>query len=202
MRSLAPIPLLVACLGLPLQGQDASERSGAWVAGGIGGAGVAVRMNGDLYGYSPAHTVPSFSVGAGLEVERGVRVGLEGFSWFHFTDRQTVESVLIVGLGARLAPDRASGLFVRASGGIGLYTLEWEDSWLSEWTDDSCGCDAALDRDAGLAWSVGVGFTQPVGRHLRLGPTVDLYYMHVGGPTGYRQRIVNIGLTFTYARND
>jgi hypothetical protein len=63
---------------------------------------------------------------------------------------------------------------------------------------DDCGCDGAIVSDYGFAWLVGAGFEAPVRRGLWIGPTVEMLRMNVTGPGGYRERVINVGISITF----
>jgi hypothetical protein len=211
MRSFALTVLVlgIACSSLEAQGEspglrevvegeDTRRSSPLYVAFGFGAAGVGVASNASPLIYSPTQTVPTISAAVGGLVAPSLGLELDLFGWFNFTHNGTVETVTTLMAGGRLHPFPRSGLYLRAGAGIGAYVLEWEDSWWQNWFDDGCGCDAAIDTDVGLAWSVGAGYAAPIGGGFRLGPSIELIRMHVAGPSGYRQRIVNVGLTLTF----
>ncbi len=214
MRPLALMVLVLGIAGPPLAAQednpglrevrhdDGPRRSSPWYASfGLGAAGVGVASNTSPLTYSPTQTVPTISAAVGGLVAPSLGLELDLFGWFNFTQNGTVETVTTFMAGGRLHPFPGTGLYVRAGAGIGAYVLEWEDSWWQNWFDDGCGCDAAINTDVGLAWSVGAGYEAPIGGGFRLGPSVELIRMHVAGPYGYRQRIVNFGLTLTFDDN-
>lgn len=178
--------------------EDTRHSSPFYASFGLGAAGVGVASNSSPLLYSPTQTVPTISAAVGGLVAPALGLELDLFGWFNFTHNGTVETVTTLMAGGRLLPFPGSGLYLRAGAGIGAYVLEWEDSWWQSWFDDGCGCDAAIDTDVGLAWSVGAGYEAPIGGGFRLGPSIELIRMHVAGPSGYRQRIVNFGLTLTF----
>lgn len=211
MRPLALTFLILAIAGSSLEAQgehpglrevvedeDTHRSSPFYASFGLGAAGVGVASNTSPLTYSPTQTVPTISAAVGGLVAPSLGLELDLFGWFNFTHNGTVETVTTLMAGGRLHPFPGTGLYVRAGAGIGAYVLEWEDSWWQNWFDDGCGCDAAIDTDVGLAWSVGAGYEAPIGGGFRLGPSIELIRMHVAGPFGYRQRIVNVGLTLTF----
>lgn len=168
----------------------------------LGAAALSIRPHGGL-SYAPSHTVPTASFGVGAQVSPEFSVGLETMGWINFTGNQTVETTGLLLLGGRLTPAPSSGLYLRAGGGVGAYQLQWEDSWWNDLFDDGyCDCDVPLAFDVGLAWNVGAGILVPVGAHTTIGPAVDLYFLDVGGPGGYRQRVLTLGLTVQYSGHD
>jgi len=203
------LPLLVLALGTgvpALMAQDDNPglrevNEGLYVSFGLGAAAVGVAPNGVPVPYSPSHTVPTLSAALGGRVAPQLGLELDLFGWFNFTGDGTVETVSTLMVGGRFHPIPGSGLYLRAGAGFGAYVLQWEDSWWQNFLDDGCGCDPAIATDIGLAWSAGAGFEAPVGGGFRLGPSVELIRMNVSGPNGYRQRIVNIGLTITFDDN-
>lgn len=211
MRTLT---LLVLALGTgltPLAAQDEnpwlrevdeeeeSPETGPYYASlGLGAASLGVATNAAPLFYSPNRTVPALSLALGGMVAPPLGLELDLFGWFNFTGNGTVESVTTLMFGGRLRPIPGSRLYLRAGAGIGAYILQWEDSWWDSWLGDDCDCDAAINTDIGLAWSVAAGYEAHVGRGLWLGPSVELIRMNVAGPNGYRQRMVNIGLTLTF----
>lgn len=208
-----PLPLLVLVLGTsftPLLAQDENpwlreveeaeprRSSPYYVSVGVGAAAIGVASNNAPQFYSPNRTVPALAAAVGGLVAPPLGVELDFFGWFNFIGNGTVETVTTFMVGGRLHPIPGSGLYLRAGAGFGAYMLEWEDSWWQGWFDDGCDCDAAIETDIGLAWSVGAGYEARIGRGFWLGPSVELIRMNVSGPGGYRQRMVNIGLTLTF----
>ena len=61
----------------------------------------------------------------------------------------------------------------------------------------SCDCSSVLVENYGPAYALGAGFEVPVGRRLWLGPMVEMVRFDVGGPDGYRERVLNFGLSLT-----
>jgi hypothetical protein len=89
----------------------------------------------------------------------------------------------------RVYPIRTSGLFLKSGFGVGRYGQDLLDD---------CGCDGSLVSDYGFAWVVGAGFEAPVSRGLWVGPTIEMVRMNVSGPDGYRERVINVGISLTY----
>lgn len=183
------------------EGEESRRSSPFYASFGLGAASVGVATNTAPLLYTPGRTVPALSLAVGGMVAPPLGLELDLFGWFNFTGDGTVESVTTFMLGGRLRPIPGSGLYLRAGAGFGAYLLEWEDNWWQGWLGDECGCDAPLNADIGLAWSVGAGYEARVGQGFRIGPSVELIRMNVAGPDGYRQRIVNIGLTLTFDGN-
>jgi len=169
------------------------RRGRYWASFGLGAGGEAIAALGAPAPYSPSRVRPTLSLGAGGTVGQQLRLGLEGFAWFNLLGDGNLETVTAVTLAARFYPVASSGLYLRAAGGFGRYGQDLND--------DYCGCSSTLVSDYGPAWIVGAGYELPVGRGLWLGPNVELVRMNVDGPGGYRERIVNFGLTLTYDGN-
>lgn len=179
--------------------EEQEEESHPYYASfGLGAAAIGVASNYAPQFYSPNRTVPALSLAVGGLVAPQLGVELDLFGWFNFTGNGTVETVTTFMVGGRLHPIPGAGLYLRAGAGFGAYVLQWEDSWWQNWFDDGCDCNDAIDTDIGLAWSVGAGYDARISRGLRLGPFVELIRMNVSGPAGYRQRMLNIGLTLTF----
>lgn len=143
--------------------------------------------------YSSAMVRPTLNAAVGGSVGQNFRLGLEAFAWFNPQHDGVLESVATLMLGARLYPLASTGLYVHAAGGVGRYALE---------ASGDCGCSNVILQDFGAAWSVGGGYEFPVGRGLWFGPTVEVVRMNVTGPSGYRERILNLGFSLTFDRPD
>ncbi|MEO8140023.1 MAG: hypothetical protein ABI742_10270 [Gemmatimonadota bacterium] len=205
------LPALVvgtACLVAPLAAQehenpylrqvdDAGEarRGPYYASAGVGLGGEAIADLGAPAGpYTASRIRPTLNLALGANVGQQLRVGLEGFAWFNVTRDGALETVTAAMVGARVYPLRASGLYLRAAGGFGRYGQES--------MDDYCGCSATITSDFGLAWTVGGGFEAPVARGLWLGPSIEMVRMNFTGPSGYRERVINFGLTLTFDGHD
>lgn len=174
-----------------VESEHRSARRGPfWIAGSLGLGDEAVAAPGGLDPYSQARTAPTLSVGFGGTVGQSLRLGLEGFVWFRPND-DVVESVGAGLLTGKVYPFQSLGLFLKSGFGIGRYAVS------------EIGCDCqALVSDYGFAWTVGAGIEAPVGRGLWLGPTVEMLRMNVTGPDGYRERVINFGISITYDGKD
>lgn len=166
------------------------RRGGYYASAGLGVGGEAIADLGAPAPYTPSRIRPTLSIGVGAGLGQSVRLGLEGFAWFNLTGDGALESVTTAMIAARFYPVQASGLYLRAAGGFGRYGVDLQDYY--------CDCSYPITQDYGLAWSVGGGYELPVGRGLWLGPSVDLVRMDVTGPAGYRERVLNFGLTLTF----
>lgn len=166
------------------------RRGPFWASFGVGAGGEAIAALGAPAPYSPSRVRPTLSLAVGGTVGQQLRLGLEGFAWFNLLGDGNLETVTAVTLGGRLYPIASSGLYLRAGAGFGRYGQDL--------SDDYCGCSSTLVSDYGLAWVVGGGFELPVGRGLWLGPNLEMVRMNVNGSGGYRERILNFGLTITY----
>jgi hypothetical protein len=173
--------------------RSAFHRGPYWVTAGLGAGGEAIAAPGTLSPYSPSRIRPTLSLGVGATAGQVLRLGLDGFAWFNVTGESELETITTVFLGGRVYPIPRNGLYLRAGAGFGHYRLDP--------LDDLCDCAGPLVSDGGFAWVVGGGFEVPAGRGLWIGPSVDLIRMNVPGPDGYRERVLNLGITITYDGN-
>jgi hypothetical protein len=173
--------------------RSAFHRGPYWVTAGLGAGGEAVAAPGSLSPYSQSRIRPTLSLGVGATAGQMLRLGVDGFAWFNITGQNDLETITTVMLGGKLYPLPANGLYLRAGAGFGHYRLDP--------LDDACGCSGPLISDGGFAWLVGAGFEVPTGHGLWVGPSVDLLRMNVPGPDGYRERVLNLGITITYDGN-
>lgn len=164
------------------------RRGSMWLGGSFGLGGEAIAAPGSITPWDRSRLAPTLSIGLGGTVGQSLRLGLEGFVWFNPQDEvlETVSAGMITG---RVYPLKTSGLFLKSGIGLGRYGQD---------QIDDCGCGTALVSDYGLAWLVGAGFEAPVGRGLWIGPTVELLRMTVTGPDGYRERVINVGISLTF----
>ena len=167
------------------------RRGPVWLSVSIGGGGEAVAVPGSQSPYTDSRLAPTLSLGGGATVGQQLRLGVNGFVWFNLPDGGTLETVSAAMLTGQLYPIRSSGLFLKSGVGLGHYGLD----------DIDCDCGAIVS-DYGLAWMVGGGFEAPVGRGIWIGPTLELYRFNVGGPDGYRERVVNFGISITFDHKD
>ncbi len=179
----------------PVDDDPAGARRGPYYASfglGLGGEGIAGL--GAPGPYSSSRIRPTVNLALGATLGQQLRVGFEGFAWFNVTGDGALETVTAAMLGARVYPLRASGLYLRGAGGFGRYGQDLTDSY--------CGCSSTITSDYGLAWSVGGGFEAPVARGIWLGPSIEMVRMDITGPSGYRERVINVGLTLTFDGHD
>jgi hypothetical protein len=167
----------------------APYRGPIWVSGSLGAGGEAIAASGVPGPYSRSRLAPTVSFGIGGTVGQQLRMGFEGFVWIHPMGGGTVETVTAGLVTGRVYPLRTSGLFLKSGFGFGRYGQD---------VIDDCGCDSELVADYGFAWVIGGGFEAPVGRGLWVGPTVEMLRMNVTGPDGYRERVINFGISITY----
>ena len=165
------------------------RRGPVWVSGSLGAGGEAIAVAGVPGPYSRSRLAPTMSFGIGGTVGQQMRLGFEGFVWINPMGGGTVETITAGLVTGRVYPLRTSGLFLKSGFGFGRYGQD---------VIDDCGCDSALIADYGFAWVVGGGFEAPVGRGLWVGPTVEMLRMNVTGPDGYRERVINFGISITY----
>ncbi len=178
----------------PVNDDPGAPRRGPYFASvGLGFGGEGIADLGAPTPYTPSRIRPTLNLAIGGSVGQHLRVGLEGFAWFNISNGGTLETVTTVMLGGRFYPARSSGLFLHAAGGFGRYGQDE--------IDNSCGCSVPITSDYGLAWSIGAGYEAWVGRGLWLGPSVEMVRMNITGPTGYRERVLNVGLTLTFDDN-
>jgi hypothetical protein len=169
--------------------QAAYRRGPFWASGGLGAGGEAIASPGVGEPYSRSRIAPTLSVALGGTVGQQLRLGFDGFVWINPLGGGTVETVTAGLLTGRVYPLRRSGLFVKAGAGFGRY---------GEDLIDDCDCNGTIVSDFGFAWVLGAGFEAPVGRGLWVGPVMDVIRMNVSGPDGYRERVINFGISITY----
>lgn len=167
-----------------------TRRGPVWLTGSLGVGGEAVASPTSLAPYSQARLAPTLSIGAGGTIGQSLRLGLEGFVWFRPQD-DVVESVGAAMVTGKVYPFKSAGLFLKSGFGLGRYGVSEID----------CEC-GSLVSDYGFAWMIGGGIEAPVGRGLWLGPTFEMLRMNVTGPDGYRERVINVGISITYDGKD
>lgn len=165
------------------------RRGPVWVGGTLGAGGEAIAAPEAPSLYNRSRLAPTFSFGFGGTVGQQLRIGLEGFVWFNPRGDNTLETVSAGMITGRVYPIRTSGLFIKSGFGLGRYGQD---------VMNDCGCDGAIVADYGFAWLVGAGLEAPVSRGLWIGPTVELLRMNVSGPDGYRERVINVGISITF----
>lgn len=165
------------------------RRGPIWVNGSLGVGGEAIAGLEAPSPYDRARIAPTLSFGLGATVGQQLRVGFEGFVWFHPQSNSTVETVAAGMVTGKVYPIRSSGLFLKSGFGFGRYGQD---------EINDCGCSAVITEDFGFAWLVGAGFEAPVGRGLWVGPTVEMLRMNVTGADGYRERVINVGISLTF----
>jgi hypothetical protein len=171
-----------------------TRRGGVYASGGVGFGGEAIADLGTPGPYTQSRIRPTLNFAVGGTVNQQLRLGFEGFAWFNLSDGGTIETVSAAMVGGRLYPAGSSGLYLHAAGGLGRYG---QDA-----IDDICGCTEPITSDYGLAWTIGAGYETPIARGIWLGPTVDLVRMNITGPSGYRERVLNVGITLTFDGHD
>lgn len=179
----------------PVSDDPVGTRRGPYYASlgvGLGGEGIATL--GAPGPYTSSRIRPTVNLAVGATVGQQLRLGLEGFAWFNVTGDGALETVTAAMVGARVYPLRTSGLYLRAAGGFGRYGQDMTDSY--------CDCSTTITSDYGLAWTVGGGFEAPVARGVWLGPSIEMVRMDVTSPSGYRERVINVGLTLTFDGHD
>lgn len=165
------------------------RRGSFWASGSLGVGGEAIAAPGSVTPWGQSRTAPTLSFGIGGTLSNSFRLGVEGFAWFKPGD-QNIESVTTLMVTGRLYPLAKSGLFLKSGIGFGRYGVD---------EFDDCGCNNySVVSDYGLAWSVGAGFEAPVAHGLSIGPMVEVTRMNVSGPDGYRERVVNFGISLTF----
>lgn len=157
---------------------------------GVGFGSEAIAQLGAPAPYTPSRIRPTVDMGLGATVGQSLRLGFEGFAWFNITGDGALETVTAAMVGARFYPIPSSGLYLRAAGGLGRYGQDL--------LDENCDCSGPLVSDFGLAYALGGGYEVPVARGLWLGPSLTLVRMNITGPDGYRERVLNFGLTLTF----
>ena len=169
---------------------DSPRRGPYYATFGVGFGSEAIAGLGAPSPYTPSRIRPTLDFGIGANIGQAARIGLDGFAWFNVTRDGALETVTAAMIGARVYPIPSSGFYLRAAGGIGRYGQDL--------MDDGCGCSDPIVSDFGLAYAVGGGFEVPVGRGLWLGPSLEMVRMDITGPDGYRERVLNFGITLTY----
>ncbi len=165
------------------------RRGPIWISGSLGAGGEAIAAPSMAGPYSHSRIAPTVSFGIGGTVGQQLRLGFDGFVWVNPMGGGTVETVTAGLVTGRVYPFRTSGLYLKTGAGFGRYGQD---------VIDDCGCDAALVSDYGFAWLVGGGFEAPVSRGLWVGPTIEMLRMNVRGPDGYRERVINFGISITF----
>jgi hypothetical protein len=165
------------------------RRGPIWVSGSLGAGGEAIALPEAASPYDRSRIAPTFSFGIGATVGQQLRLGFEGFVWFNPQGNSELESVTAGMITGRVYPFRNAGLFLKSGFGLGRYGQD---------VIDDCDCSAVITEDYGFAWLVGGGFEAPVTRGLWIGPTVEMLRMNVSGPDGYRERVINVGLSITF----
>lgn len=176
------------------QRRPGPRRGPYYASFGVGAGSEAISALGAPAPYTPSRLRPTLNIGFGATVGQALRVGFEGFAWFNVTGDGALETVTTAMLGARLYPIPTGGLYLRAGGGFGRYGQDLMDYY--------CDCSYPVAQEFGLAWAVGAGYEVPVGNGLWLGPSVEMIRMDVTGPDGYRERVLNFGLTLTFDGHD
>lgn len=170
------------------------QRGPYYASFGLGVGSEAIAELGAPAPYYPSRLRPTLNIGLGVGVGQALRIGFDGFAWFNITGDGALETVTTAMIGARLYPVPGNGLYVRAAGGFGRYGQDL--------LDDYCDCSAPIVEELGLAWAIGGGYEVPVGNGLWLGPSIEMIRMDVPGPNGYRERVLNFGLTLTFDGHD
>jgi hypothetical protein len=165
------------------------RRGPVWIGGSLGAGGEAIAAVEAPSLYNRSRLAPTFSFGFGGMVGQQLRIGLEAFVWFNPQGDNTVETVSAGMITGRVYPIRTSGLFIKSGFGLGRYGQD---------VMDDCDCGGTIVAEYGFAWLVGAGFEAPVGGGLSVGPTVEMLRMNVSGPDGYRERVINIGISITF----
>ncbi len=163
------------------------ERGRYYATVAIGAGSEAIASLGPGTPFSPSRTRPTLNAGVGFNVGQQLRIGVDGFGWFNGHSDGTLETVTALLVGGRVYPFPRAGLYLRAAGGVGIYDIGDYD-W-------NCGCTVNGTTEVGLAWSLGGGIEFPISRSLSLGPTAEVVRFNVTGPGGYRERVVNLGLS-------
>lgn len=173
------------------ESRPASPRRGPYYASfGVGFGSEAIAGLGAPSPYAPSRIRPTLDFGVGATIGQSLRIGLDGFAWFNITRDGALETVSAAMIGARFYPMPSSGFYLRAAGGVGRYGQDL--------IDDYCDCSEPIVSDYGWAYAIGGGLEVPVGRGLWLGPSLEMVRMDITGPGGYRERVLNFGITLTY----
>ncbi len=165
------------------------RRGPVWVGGSLGVGGEAIASLEAPSPYDRSRIAPTFSFGIGGTVGQQLRLGIEGFVWFSPHSDNTVETVAAGMFTGRVYPLKSSGLFLKSGVGFGRYGQD---------VINDCGCSDVITEDYGFAWMMGAGFEAPVSRGLWIGPTVEMVRMNVTGTDGYRERVINVGISLTF----
>ncbi len=197
VRSLTLSALLLAIAALsPLAAQrhrpgiyekerekDKSGRGGFWLALGAGAGQERLNLNGDDLGYSDPLYKPTLSLRMGGTPSQMFRMGVEAFAWFNEVDdaTETLSSLMLVG---QLYPAPNVGFHLRGGGGVARSAVNYD------FFDDT--------GDTGLAATIGAGWELTLSRNVYLVPSVDLYQHWYDGQGGYRERLINFGLSVQF----
>lgn len=182
----------VAAIQSPLEAQrhrpgiverSDAERRGFWLSFGLGAGQERLNLNGDGLGYSDPLTKPTLSLRLGGTPSESFRLGVEAMAWFNENGDalETLSSLMLVG---HLYPAREAGFHLRGGGGIARSAVEYDFF-------DSTG-------DTGLAATIGAGWELPLGRNVALVPAVDFHQQWYDGAGGYRERLINFGLSIQF----
>jgi hypothetical protein len=170
--------------------RGSARRGGYYASFGVGAGSEAIAALETPSPFAPSRIRPTLNIGIGVNVAPALRVGLDAFGWFNIANDGALETVTTAMLTARVYPMPVTGLYLRAGAGFGRYGLDLYS--------DACGCNNYSVHDFGLAYSLGGGFEVPVGGGLNLGPSIEMIRFNVEGPDGYRERVLNLGLTLTF----
>lgn len=168
---------------------DESPGSPYYATLSVGAGSEAIAALGPRTPFSLSRTRPTLSLGVGFNVSQQLRLGVDGFAWFNAWSNGQLETVTALLFGGRAYPIPGVGLYLRAGGGLGMYIIGDYDL--------NCSCMVGTTRQFGLAWVLGGGFELPVSRSLSIGPMFDMVRFNVTGPDGYRERVLNMGISFT-----
>jgi hypothetical protein len=162
-------------------------RHGGWANIGLGVGQETFDINGDGIPQADWLARPTLILRAGGTVSPEFRLGGEGFLWFNSEGNvsQTLSALMAVG---QLYPGAGSPLFFKGGGGFGY----------NYFGDDYYGY--SYSGDFGFVWNVGAGIEIPVGRQVKLVPTVDYYKFSFDGRSypNYNEEVVNFGLAIQF----
>ena len=200
-RSILSFMVFAGALGAPvLSAQDSGTprgltevttprggRQGGWANIGLGVGSETFDVNGDGIPQADWLARPTLTLRGGGTVSPEFRLGAEGFLWFNSEGNvsQTLSALMAVG---QFYPGASAPLFIKGGGGFGY----------NYFGDSYYGYSYA--GDFGFVWNVGAGIEIPVGRQVRLVPTVDYYRFAFDGRSypNYDEEVVNFGLAIQF----
>jgi len=175
--------------------EPAGQRGGFFITAGVGAGGEQYRFDGDEE-FSERLTKPTFTLRLGGTPNQNVRVGAELFVWGNDVPTSLEQDGGFESFGALMVtaqyfPIRDAGLFLKASGGFGVSSFDYDNPLIED------------NDESGFAWSLGAGYDIQLSRNFGLGPSIDIYqgsFTSRDQPT-LTERVVNIGIQVTFQSN-